>query len=110
MANILGEYSQPLSDADNELLCLQAIRRAADNDPKWAAWWLQHHPATSSTWSDPAVEFRIEKQVTNRFINVVMAYSNAGYFTLEERLRFIQFMRAEGLNNGDYPDDGEVQG
>lgn len=92
--NILGEETQPLSDADNEMLCLQAIRRAADGDPRWAAWWLEHSPTTSSTWSDAAVSGRIEKEVGARWVKALLAYG----MHPREQQRFLLHMEVQGIN------------
>lgn len=94
MTNILGEETQPLSDADNEMLCLQAIRRAADGDPRWAAWYLEHSPSTASTWSDAAVSGRIEKEVGARWVKALLAYG----MHPREQQRFLLHMEVQGIN------------
>lgn len=91
--NVLGQPCAPLSDADNEVLCLQAIRRAADGDPRWAAWWLEHHPSTSSTWSDLAVQYRIEREVVAKVVRAILAFG----FTPAEQMRFLLTLKAEGV-------------
>lgn len=91
--NVLGEPREPLTDADNEMLCLQAIRRAAEGDAKWAAWWLEHSPSTSSTWSDLAVQYRIEKDIISRLFKAIISFG----FNPAEEQRFLLHLRAEGI-------------
>lgn len=93
--NILGEsIGEPLTDAENERLCLKAIRQAAEGQPRWAVWWLQHHPATSSTFSDAAVSGRIEKEVGARWVRALVAFG----MHPREQTRLLLHMEAEGIN------------
>lgn len=103
--NILGEPREPVDDADAEVLCLQALRRAAEGDPKWAAWWLEHSPATASTWSDVAISGRIEREVSAKFYRAVIAYA----MPLHEERRFLLFMQQEGLPMADAEDDVKLR-
>lgn len=92
--NILGEpIGEPLTDAENERLCLKAIRQAAEGDPRWASWWLQHHPATSGTWSDLAVLHRAERNVISRLMRALLS---AGLPPDIER-RLLLHLHAEGV-------------
>lgn len=92
--NVLGELTgEELADDDRELLCLKAIHHAAKGDPRWAAWYLEHSPSTSSSWSDLAVQYRIEKDIISRLFKAIIAFG----FNPAEEQRFLMHLRAEGI-------------
>lgn len=92
--NILGEPSgQPVDPADAEPICLKALHHAAAGDPRWAAWLLEHHPSTSSTWSDLAVQYRIEREVVAKVVKAILAYG----FNPHDQTRFLLCLQAEGI-------------
>lgn len=93
--NILGEETEEITDLDAQLLCLRALRRAADSgDARAAAWWLSHHPSTSGTFSDAAVSHRIEKEVGARWVKALLAYG----MHPREQQRFLLHMEVQGIN------------
>lgn len=94
--NILGEETGgEITDLDAQLICLRALRRAADSgDARAASWWLEHHPSTSSTFSDAAVSGRIEKEVGARWVKALVAYG----MHPREQQRFLLHMEVQGIN------------
>lgn len=94
--NILGEPG-PADDADNEILCLQALKNAAAGDWRAAAWWLEHHPSTREDWSDAGYERRAERRTIQQMVDVI---ESLGY-SPQERQRIYLAMRAAGVGMRD---------